>query len=99
MAYGPAELIVVRFPGNQFKGEIAPALGDLIEAEELLVEQIASRSIDYLTWPDLDLSIFPFEQRKFEEFPMVFFQQISGEVVDVEPAADGAAQRAHRPPP
>lgn len=32
MAYGPAELIVVRFPGNQFKGEIAPALGDLIDS-------------------------------------------------------------------
>jgi hypothetical protein len=32
MAYGPAELIVVKFPGNQFKGEIAPALGDLIDS-------------------------------------------------------------------
>lgn len=32
MAYGPAELIVVRFPGNQFRGEIIPALSDLIES-------------------------------------------------------------------
>ena len=32
MAYGPAELIVVRFPGNQFKGEIVPALVDLMDS-------------------------------------------------------------------
>ncbi len=31
MAYGPAELIVVKFPGNQFRGEIIPALADLVE--------------------------------------------------------------------
>jgi len=29
---GPVELLVVKFPGNQFKGEIAPALGDLIDS-------------------------------------------------------------------
>lgn len=31
MAVGPCELIIVRFPGNQFKGEIAPALASLAE--------------------------------------------------------------------
>jgi len=29
---GPVELLVVKFPGNQFKGEIAPALRDLIDS-------------------------------------------------------------------
>jgi hypothetical protein len=28
---GPVELLVVAFPGNKFKGEIAPALGDLVD--------------------------------------------------------------------
>ena len=32
MAYGPAELIVVKFPGNQFQGEIVPALADLVDS-------------------------------------------------------------------
>lgn len=32
MAIGPIELLVVRFPGNQFKGEIAPALQELIDS-------------------------------------------------------------------
>jgi uncharacterized membrane protein len=31
MALGPVELLVVKFPGNQFKGEIAPALRELVE--------------------------------------------------------------------
>ena len=31
MALGPIELLVVKFPGNQFKGEIAPALAELID--------------------------------------------------------------------
>jgi hypothetical protein len=30
-AMGPVEYLVVEFPGNQFKGEIAPALANLIE--------------------------------------------------------------------
>ncbi len=31
MAIGPIELLVVKFPGNQFTGEIAPALRELVE--------------------------------------------------------------------
>jgi Family of unknown function (DUF6325) len=31
MAIGPIELLVVKFPGNQFKGEIAPALQELVQ--------------------------------------------------------------------
>ena len=32
MAIGPIELLVVKFPGNQFKGEIAPALKELVDS-------------------------------------------------------------------
>ena len=31
MSIGPVDLLVVKFPGNQFKGEIAPALKQLVE--------------------------------------------------------------------
>jgi uncharacterized membrane protein len=54
MAYGPAELIVVKFPGNQFRGEIAPALGDLIDAgtirliDLLFVMKDTDGSVTYL---------------------------------------------------
>ncbi len=31
MALGPVEILVVSFPGNEFNGEIAPALADLVQ--------------------------------------------------------------------
>jgi hypothetical protein len=31
MAYGPIEFLVVKFPGNQFTGELAPALRELVD--------------------------------------------------------------------
>jgi len=31
VALGPIELLVLKFPGNQFSGEIIPALGELVE--------------------------------------------------------------------
>jgi hypothetical protein len=31
MPYGPVEMLAVKFPGNEFKGEVAPALEELIE--------------------------------------------------------------------
>jgi Family of unknown function (DUF6325) len=32
MAIGPVEYLIIEFPGNQFKGEIVPALADLIDS-------------------------------------------------------------------
>jgi hypothetical protein len=43
---GPVEYIVVGFPGNQFKGEIAPALGDLVEAGTIRIIDIAFATKD-----------------------------------------------------
>jgi hypothetical protein len=37
MSVGPVEVTVIKFPGNQFKGEIAPALADLIEAGTITI--------------------------------------------------------------
>lgn len=32
MSYGPVEMVIIKFPGNQFSGEIAPALMELIDS-------------------------------------------------------------------
>ena|SRR5215211_4684901 len=40
MTLGPVELLVVKFPGNQFKGEIAPALTALVESGMIRVIDI-----------------------------------------------------------
>jgi hypothetical protein len=37
MALGPIELVAVKFPGNQFKGEIIPAIQDLVDREIIRV--------------------------------------------------------------
>jgi hypothetical protein len=38
---GPVEYLIVAFPGNRFRGEIAPVLADLIDAGTIRVIDIA----------------------------------------------------------
>jgi hypothetical protein len=38
---GPVDYLIVAFPGNQFKGEIAPALADLVEAGTIRIIDVA----------------------------------------------------------
>jgi len=38
---GPVEYIVLAFPGNRFKGEIVPALAELVENETIRVIDLA----------------------------------------------------------
>jgi len=40
MSYGPIELLAVGFPGNQFTGEIAPALKELVDSGTINVIDI-----------------------------------------------------------
>jgi hypothetical protein len=38
---GPVDYMIVAFPGNQFKGEIAPALADLVDAGTIRIIDVA----------------------------------------------------------
>jgi hypothetical protein len=38
---GPVEYLIVAFPGNEFRGEIAPALADLVEAGTIRIIDVA----------------------------------------------------------
>jgi len=40
VAVGPCELLIVKFPGNKFRGEIAPALGDLAKRGTITIIDI-----------------------------------------------------------
>jgi len=40
-AIGPVDYLIVGFPGNQFKGEIGPAIADLVEAGTIRIIDIA----------------------------------------------------------
>jgi hypothetical protein len=37
MDIGPVEMLVISFPGNQFNGDVAPALADLVEHRTIRV--------------------------------------------------------------
>lgn len=41
MSIGPVEYMIVAFPGNQFKGEIAPALAELVESGTIRIIDLA----------------------------------------------------------
>ena len=45
-SYGPVSLVVISFPGNEFRGEIAPALGDLVASGTIRVIDIVFVSKD-----------------------------------------------------
>ena len=38
---GPVDYMIVAFPGNEFRGEIAPALSDLVEAGTIRIIDLA----------------------------------------------------------
>jgi Family of unknown function (DUF6325) len=58
---GPVEYMIVSFPGNQFKGEIAPALAKLIESNTIRVIDLA-----FVT-KDADGNIGAFELTDLDE--------------------------------
>jgi hypothetical protein len=66
---GPVDYMIVAFPGNQFKGEIVPALADLVENGTIRIIDLAfvgkSASGDVVAFELLDLD--PEVKKKFDE--------------------------------
>ena len=57
MSLGPVELLVVEFPGNQFKGEIVPALKELVEKQMIrIVDFVFVRKEADGTVPSMELN-------------------------------------------
>jgi uncharacterized membrane protein len=72
MAIGPVEYIVLGFPGNNFTGEIAPALAKLIESKTI-------RLLDLLfVGKDPDGNVLAIEFDELEE--LAEFAGLEGEV-------------------
>lgn len=71
MAYGPVEMLVVKFPGNQFSGELAPALQDLVDTGLI-------RVIDFLfVLKDNDGAVFVYEQNGLGDEVAALLEPIS----------------------
>jgi hypothetical protein len=64
MDIGPVEVLAVKFPGNQFRGEIAPALADLVEngtirvIDFVFVQKDAGGNVTIMELDDLDDDAF-----------------------------------------
>ncbi len=87
MTIGPVEYIIVGFPGNQFNGEIVPALADLIDSKTIRVLDLVFIS------KDADGNVTSFEFDQLDELGA--FGDLDGEVggligpEDIEHAAEG----------
>ncbi|MFZ4719623.1 MAG: DUF6325 family protein [Ilumatobacteraceae bacterium] len=57
MTIGPVEYVVIQFPGNQFKGEIIPALEELVSSKKVRICDVAIISKDgdgSVVWDEYD---------------------------------------------
>ena len=72
MTIGPIEYIIVGFPGNQFTGQIAPALADLIDNDTIRILDLVFIS------KDADGEVTAFEYDELEE--LAAFGDLDGEV-------------------
>ncbi len=59
--HGPVEYMIVSFPGNRFRGEIAPALGKLVESNTIRIIDLA------FVGKDADGSVAAFELSDIDE--------------------------------
>ncbi len=74
---GPVEYLVVEFPGNKFKGEIVPALIELVENETI-------RIIDLLfVKKDEEGNVSSFELSALSNDESAAFDDLDGEVSDL----------------
>jgi hypothetical protein len=64
MSVGPVELVVMAFPGNQFKGEIIPAIQELVDADVvriidvLFATRVGDSDVQVLELADMPVELF-----------------------------------------
>jgi Family of unknown function (DUF6325) len=86
VAIGPVEYILIGFPGNKFTGEIAPALGRLIESNTVRIIDLVFIGKD----EDGNIAFFEFDELE-ELAPFADLQGEAGGLVshaDIEYAAE-----------
>jgi len=71
MTIGPVEYVVISFPGNQFHGEIAPALAELVEKGTVRILDLA------FVQKDADGNVAAFEYDALDE--LAVFADLDGE--------------------
>jgi len=80
MSLGPVEYIVIGFPGNKFKGDILPALGDLVSSGLIRIMDLAFVKKD----ADGSILAFEFEELATEEAEAFAFEKAIGDLLNEE---------------
>jgi len=70
---GPVEYIVIEFPGNRFKGEIVPALAELVDNDVIRIIDVA------FIKKDADGNVTMFEYDTLEDVLAFGFADVDGE--------------------
>jgi hypothetical protein len=79
---GPVEYVVIEFPGNQFSGEIVPALKNLTAADTVhIIDLVVIKK-------DADGSIHWFEGDQLGGDEAKLFNELEGEIDDLVNAED-----------
>jgi uncharacterized membrane protein len=71
---GPVEYMIVAFPGNRFRGEIAPALADLVESNTIRIIDLA------FVAKDADGNVAAFEVSDLEDDVREAIEALGGSV-------------------
>jgi len=71
---GPVQYLIVAFPGNRFRGEIAPALADLVEAGTIRLMDVA------FVGKDADGAVTAFELTELDPDVREGFERLGIEV-------------------
>jgi hypothetical protein len=94
---GPVEYLVVEFPGNQFNGEIVPALIDLVESGTIHIidllfimkdEEGNVSSFELSTLPEEEAA--PFEDLEGDIYDLLSEEDILAEAELLQPGSSGA---------
>jgi hypothetical protein len=73
VSIGPVEYVVIGFPGNRFKGEIVPALAELVDNEVVRILDVA------FIKKDGDGNVTMFEYDALDDLLEFGFADIEGE--------------------
>ena len=95
MSIGPVEYMIFGFPGNHFRGEIAPALGRLIESKTIriidliFIKKDADGSVTSFEFDQLD-ELAPFASLEGEAGGLVSPEDINYAAAALEPDSSAA---------
>jgi len=95
MPVGPVEYLIVAFPGNQFNGEIVPALAELIESDTIrlldlvFIAKDADGNVLGVEFDEHD-DLSPFAALEAELHNVITLEDIEYAATDLEPNSSAA---------